>query len=137
MTVPRAARMLKWIKRLLKYAGTLLCVFLIVAWLVGQWYAIVVGPGRAVEVVVVGGLGSLRGAFLASLLIGLLQTFATSINASLAAIYSGSGFSPQPNTLLDDIWRVTVAQVAPILPYLLLIAVLIFKPAGLFGNRET
>ncbi len=88
-------------------------------------------------VVVVGGLGSLRGAFLGSLLIGLLQTFATSSNASLAGLYAGSGFSPQPNTLLDDVWRVTVAQVAPILPYLLLVAVLIFKPAGLFGNRET
>jgi len=88
-------------------------------------------------VVVVGGLGSLRGAFLASLLIGLLQTFATSSNASLAELYSGSGFLPEPNTLLDDVWRVTVAQVAPVLPYLLLVAVLIFKPAGLFGNRET
>jgi branched-chain amino acid transport system permease protein len=88
-------------------------------------------------VVVVGGLGSLRGAFLGSLLIGLVQTFATSSNASLAELYSGSGFAPLPNTILDDIWRVTVAQVAPILPYLLLIAVLIFKPAGLFGNRET
>jgi branched-chain amino acid transport system permease protein len=88
-------------------------------------------------VVVVGGLGSLRGAFLGSLLIGLVQTFATSSNASLAELYSGSGFSPQPNTILDDIWRVTVAQIAPILPYLLLVGVLIFKPAGLFGNRET
>jgi branched-chain amino acid transport system permease protein len=88
-------------------------------------------------VVVVGGLGSLRGAFLGSLLIGLVQTFATSSNASLAGLYAGSGFLPEPNTLLDDIWRVTVAQVAPILPYLLLIAVLVFKPAGLFGNRET
>ena len=35
-------------------------------------------------VVVVGGLGSLRGAFIASLLIGLVQTFAVSMNGSLA-----------------------------------------------------
>ena len=34
-------------------------------------------------VVVVGGLGSLAGAFVASLLIGLMQTFAVSVNASL------------------------------------------------------
>jgi branched-chain amino acid transport system permease protein len=32
---------------------------------------------------------------------------------------------------------VTVAQVAPILPYLLLVLVLIMRPTGLFGTRET
>ena len=88
-------------------------------------------------VVVVGGLGSLQGALFASLLIGLLQTFAVSINLSLSDIFAGSGFSPQPSTLLGDLWRVSVAQIAPILPYVLLILVLIFKPTGLFGNRET
>jgi branched-chain amino acid transport system permease protein len=30
-----------------------------------------------------------------------------------------------------------VAQVAPILPYLLLVLVLIVRPTGLFGTRET
>jgi branched-chain amino acid transport system permease protein len=88
-------------------------------------------------VVVVGGLGSLQGAMFASLLIGLLQTFAISVNLSLADVFAGSGFSPQTNTLLGDLWRVSVAQIAPVLPYLLLILVLIFKPTGLFGNRET
>lgn len=88
-------------------------------------------------VVVVGGLGSLKGAFLASLLIGLLQTFAVSSNLSLAEAFAGSGFSPASNTLLGDIWRVSVAQIAPIMPYLLLVLVLIFKPTGLFGSRET
>jgi len=88
-------------------------------------------------VVIVGGLGSLRGAFAASLLIGLLQTYATSSNASLAALYGNAGFSPAPGTLLNDIWRVTLAQIAQVLPYLALVTVLIFKPAGLFGNRDT
>jgi len=86
-------------------------------------------------VVVTGGLGSLKGALFASLLIGLLQTFAASSNASLSEFFSG--FTPVPNTLLNDVWNVTLAQVAPILPYLLLMAVLITKPAGLFGSRET
>lgn len=88
-------------------------------------------------VVVVGGLGSLKGAFLASLLIGLLQTFAVSSNLSLSEAFASSGFSPSSNTLLGDVWRVSVAQIAPILPYLLLVLVLIFKPTGLFGSRET
>ncbi len=88
-------------------------------------------------VVVVGGLGSLQGAFAASLLIGLVQTFAVSINWSLSDLFAASGFSPASGTILDDLWRVTVAQLAPILPYLLLVIVLIVRPTGLFGTRES
>src|SRR3974390_1282041 len=64
-------------------------------------------------VVVVGGLGSLQGAFVASLLIGLLQTFAVSVNGSLSDLLAGTSFSPKPGTLLADLWNVTVAQIAP------------------------
>jgi branched-chain amino acid transport system permease protein len=32
--------------------------------------------------------------------------------------------------------RLTVAQVAPILPYLFLVLILIFRPKGLLGTRE-
>ena len=38
-------------------------------------------------VIVVGGLGSLAGAFVASLLIGLVQTFAVAMNVSLAELF--------------------------------------------------
>jgi branched-chain amino acid transport system permease protein len=34
-----------------------------------------------------------------------------------------------------DLWTVTVAQVAPLIPYLLLVVVLIFRPTGLMGTR--
>ncbi|TAH65277.1 MAG: branched-chain amino acid ABC transporter permease [Rhodopseudomonas palustris] len=87
-------------------------------------------------VVVVGGLGSLPGAFVASLLIGLLQTFAVSINTSPASLF-GPLDPAWATTWLSDIWNVTVAQVAPVLPYLLLVLVLIFRPMGLLGTRET
>jgi branched-chain amino acid transport system permease protein len=83
-------------------------------------------------VVIVGGLGSLAGAFVASLLVGIVQTSAVAINASLAEIFG----APAP-PFLGDLWSVTVAQLAPILPYALLIAVLIFRPAGLMGTRES
>jgi branched-chain amino acid transport system permease protein len=82
-------------------------------------------------VIVIGGLGSLAGAFIASLLIGLLQTFAVAINFSLAGM-----FGPQSPPFLGDLWQVTVAQLAPVLPYLLLVLVLIFRPTGLLGTRE-
>ncbi len=88
-------------------------------------------------VVVVGGLGSLSGALVASLLIGLVQTFAVSSNASMSDLFAFTGFSPSPNTILNDLWRVTIAQIAPIMPYLLLILMLIFRPTGLMGNRES
>jgi branched-chain amino acid transport system permease protein len=87
-------------------------------------------------VVVVGGLGSLPGAFIASLLIGLLQTFAVAINFSLASLFGPLSPDHEPS-LLTDIWNVTVAQTAPVLPYLLLVLILMFRPMGLLGTRET
>jgi branched-chain amino acid transport system permease protein len=80
-------------------------------------------------VVVVGGMGSLAGAFLASLLIGVLQTFAVAVDYSLARLF---GLGPTDHSLLN----LTVSQVAPILPYLLLVLMLIFRPKGLLGTRE-
>ncbi len=88
-------------------------------------------------VVVVGGLGSLPGAFVASLLIGLIQTFAVSVNASLADLFGTIGVTLDARSPLDDIWNVTVAQIAPIIPYLLLVLILVLRPTGLFGTRDT
>jgi branched-chain amino acid transport system permease protein len=36
----------------------------------------------------------------------------------------------------NSLARLTIAQVAPILPYLFLVLILIFRPRGLLGNRE-
>jgi branched-chain amino acid transport system permease protein len=85
--------------------------------------AFVTDPGMAASVgpiifviVVVGGMGSLAGAFVASLLIGCMQTFAVSLDWSLGGI--------------------SIAQAAPMLPYLLMVLLLIFRPKGLMGTRE-
>jgi branched-chain amino acid transport system permease protein len=88
-------------------------------------------------VVVVGGLGSLPGAFVASLLIGLVQTFAVSINVSLADLFGAFNMRLNPASAFADLWEVTVAQLAPVIPYLLLVLILILRPTGLFGTRET
>nr|WP_157344594.1 MULTISPECIES: branched-chain amino acid ABC transporter permease [Bradyrhizobium] len=87
-------------------------------------------------VIVFGGLGSLPGAFIASLLIGLIQTFAVALNGSLASVFGPLDPSLGPSPL-TDIWNVTIAQIAPILPYVLLVLVLIFRPMGLLGTRES
>lgn len=88
-------------------------------------------------VVVVGGMGSLIGAFIASLLIGLIQTFAVAFNYSLADFLYLFGIRLDQAPALRDLLSITITQVAPVLPYLLLVLVLIFKPKGLMGVRES
>lgn len=87
-------------------------------------------------VVVVGGLGSLSGAFIASLLIGLLQTLPLTVDKSLADLAGGLGMAIGPDHFSWPIAKITLAQAAPILPYLLLVLILIFRPKGLLGTRE-
>jgi branched-chain amino acid transport system permease protein len=87
-------------------------------------------------VVVVGGLGSLSGAFIASLLIGIVQTFAVSLDYSLGSVLASAGMAMEPSWQGTTLARLTIAQVAPILPYLLLVLILIFRPRGLLGSRE-
>ena len=105
--------------------------------------AFVTEPGMAATVgsvifvvVVVGGMGSLAGAFLASLLIGVLQTFAVAIDVSLMSTVKTLGVMVTPETFGYALLKLKVSQVAPILPYLLLVLMLIFRPKGLLGTRE-
>ena len=105
--------------------------------------AFVTEPGMAATVgsiifvvVVVGGMGSLAGAFLASLLIGVLQTFAVAIDVSLASALSSLGMAITSSTFGYPVLKLKVSQVAPILPYLLLVLMLVFRPRGLLGTRE-
>jgi len=64
--------------------------------------------GLVFVVVVVGGMGSVAGALVASLLIGLLQTLAVALNMSSA----------------------------PVLPYVVMVLMLIWRPQGLMGTRR-
>jgi len=87
-------------------------------------------------VVVVGGMGSLGGAFIASLLIGLMQTFAIGIDWTTLSLLRSIGLQAGPDTPLYSLWSLKLSQVAPVLPYLLLVLILIFRPKGLMGTRE-
>lgn len=88
-------------------------------------------------VVVVGGLGSLAGALLASLLIGIVQTSAVTLDYSLSTAISALGGSVSSDGAFNDVLKLTVAQIAPLLPFVLLVLVLVFRPRGLMGTRET
>src|SRR5256885_4655671 len=85
-------------------------------------------------VVVVGGLGSLAGAFVASLLIRILQTFMVGMNYSFVDFARAVGIQVHSAPLLA---RLSLTQFAPVMPYLLMVAILIFRPRGLMGARET
>lgn len=87
-------------------------------------------------IVVIGGLGSLPGALLASLLIGLLQSYAIAANVGMQNLLGLFGLEFPRSHPLDDLWTLTLPQIAPILPFLLLVLVLIFRPTGLMGKRE-
>jgi branched-chain amino acid transport system permease protein len=100
-------------------------------------------PGMAVVlgsivfvIVVIGGLGSLAGAFIASIMIGLLQSYAIASDVGMPDLLNLFGLEFDRNHPLTDLWTLTLPQIAPILPYLLLVLVLIFRPTGLLGKRE-
>jgi branched-chain amino acid transport system permease protein len=88
-------------------------------------------------VVVVGGLGSIPGAFVASMLIGILQTFAVAIDYSWLDLFRAMGLAVAADSPLREVWSVKLSQAAPILPYVLLVLMLIVRPRGLMGTRET
>jgi branched-chain amino acid transport system permease protein len=87
-------------------------------------------------VIVVGGMGSLAGAFVAALLIGLLESFGKVSDWSLASALNAVGAGIGPATPGFEVLKLTLAQVAPVLPYLLLVLILIVRPKGLLGTRE-
>ena len=87
-------------------------------------------------VVVVGGMGSLAGAFLASLLIGVIQTFAVAVDSSLMSAVATLGVAVTPQTFGYALLKLKISQIAPILPYMFLVLMLIFRPKGLLGTRE-
>ncbi len=97
--------------------------------------ALLLGPIVFV-VIVVGGLGSLKGALYASLLIGFFQTAAISMEFSLNNLISLFGYNVDLESTLNNFTSITISQLAPIVPYLLLIIVLVSRPRGLFGGRD-
>ena len=87
-------------------------------------------------VVVIGGLGSLAGALIASMLIGILQTFAVAVDYSLLDVMRAAGAVVTRASPFYDFYAIKVATAAPIVPYLLLVLMLIVRPRGLMGKRD-
>jgi branched-chain amino acid transport system permease protein len=88
-------------------------------------------------VVVFGGLGSLSGCFIASILMGLIQTFAVVINTSLLDLLKPLGITVSGDNLFTEILTVPVARIGALLPFAMMIVMLLFRPRGLMGTRDT
>ena len=88
-------------------------------------------------VVVFGGLGSLTGCFIASLLMGFLQTFAVVLDYSPADLLAQFGMTVTSETPLAELLTVPLPRIGALLPYILLVLMLFFRPRGLMGTRDT
>ena len=88
-------------------------------------------------VVVFGGMGSLVGAFVASLVIGAIQTFSVALDLSFLDLLAVFGLEVDPSSSIYGGLAITISQTAPVIPYLLMVIMLIFRPRGLMGTRET
>ncbi|MDF3884435.1 branched-chain amino acid ABC transporter permease [Cupriavidus basilensis] len=86
-------------------------------------------------VVVVGGLGSLEGAMLASLLIGLITAFSVGIDRSLAdllALFGAGAWAGEAGGLLT----LKLSSLAGTIPFALMLLILLVRPSGLMGEKE-
>ena len=78
----------------------------------------------AFVVIVIGGIGSIRGAFLAALLVGLIDTLGKSLMPDLMRLFLDASSARQ-----------TGAALASMLVYIAMAAILAFRLAGLFPVR--
>jgi branched-chain amino acid transport system permease protein len=88
-------------------------------------------------VVVFGGLGSLMGCFIASIMMGMIQSFAVVINVSLLDLIKPLGVTLSGDNLFTEFMTVPVARIGALLPFALMILMLLFRPRGLMGTRDT
>ena len=96
--------------------------------LIGAIQSVQVGMGEPVlilafVVIVVGGIGSIHGAFIGSVLVGMTDTLGRTMLPSLFSLF----LEPSAATSLG-------ASLSSMLIYILMIGVLIFRPKGLFGG---
>ena len=87
-------------------------------------------------VIVIGGLGSLGGALAASLIIGILTNLANTFSIPFAPFFALFGITADLGGVWNDLAHITSSSIAPVLPYLLLVVMLIVRPRGLFGKRD-
>jgi branched-chain amino acid transport system permease protein len=85
-------------------------------------------------VVVVGGLGSLGGAMLASLLIGVITSLAVGVDSSIAdflGLFGAGGWAPDVGGLMT----LKLSSLSATIPFVLMLLILLVRPGGLMGEK--
>jgi branched-chain amino acid transport system permease protein len=86
-------------------------------------------------VVVVGGLGSLGGAMLASLLIGVITSLAVSIDASVADLLAPLGGRAWAESI-GGLLTLKLSSLSATIPFALMLLILLVRPHGLLGEKN-
>lgn len=86
-------------------------------------------------VVVVGGLGSMGGAMLASLLIGVMTSLAVGVNRSLSDLLDFVGLGDWARDV-GGIMTLQLSSLSATLPFFLMLLILLVRPSGLMGEKE-
>jgi branched-chain amino acid transport system permease protein len=85
-------------------------------------------------VVVVGGLGSLGGAMLASLLIGVITSMAVGVDKSMADLFAVFGAREWAESI-GGLLTLKVSSLAATIPFALMLLILLVRPTGLMGEK--
>ena len=85
-------------------------------------------------VVIVGGLGSLGGAMIASLLIGVVTSISVGIDLSLADLFGVFGARSWAESI-GGLFTLKLSSLSATIPFALMLLVLLIRPSGLMGEK--
>ena len=85
-------------------------------------------------VVVVGGLGSLGGAMMASLIIGVITSLAVSVDASIADLLASFGAGVWARDV-GGLLTLKLSSLSATIPFALMLLILVVRPNGLLGEK--
>ena len=85
-------------------------------------------------VVIVGGLGSLGGAMVASLLIGVVTSLSVGIDLSLADLFAMVGARDWAESV-GGLLTLKISSLSSTIPFALMLLILLVRPSGLMGEK--
>jgi len=89
----------------------------------------------AIVVIVIGGIGSIRGAFIASLIVGLVEASGRTFMTDVVRYLSGQALAWEPSAI-DELAQSAGPALSSMIIYILMAAILFFRPQGLFPARS-
>jgi branched-chain amino acid transport system permease protein len=89
----------------------------------------------AIVVIVIGGIGSIRGAFIASLIVGLVEASGRTFMTDVVRYLSSQVLAWEPFEI-DELAQTAGPALSSMIIYILMAAILFFRPQGLFPARS-